>query len=299
MAVNEYPAVPPAPNEVCVRVSQCGVCASNVAPWQGRSWFNYPLEPGAPGHEASGEIAAIGEAMEGWHVGERVSYIGYRGFAELENVPAGSLLRLPGDCDDDFIGEPLACAMNIFRRAGVRPGDVVAIVGLGFLGRLLVPVILQRGAQVIAVTRRECGIDDRVTLVVGTDTPRMVEEVRRLTHGNMCDVVIEATGAQTPLELAGELTKVRGRLVIAGYHQEGRQVNMQLWNWRGLDVINAHERDPEVYLEGMRLAIDAVRAGPWRQHGLITHRFPFDQLGEALRCTAERPPGFIKAAVTL
>jgi hypothetical protein len=54
-------------------------------------------------------------------------------------------------------------------------------------------------------------------------------------------------------DLAGELCAERGRLVIAGYHQDGmRQVNVQLWNWRGIDVINAHERDPQAYVDGMR-----------------------------------------------
>ena len=75
--------------------------------------------------------------------------------------------------------------------------------------------------------------------------------VKELTGGAFCDRVIEAVGKQWPLDLAAELTRERGRLIVAGYHQDGpRQVNMQLWNWRGLDVINAHERDPEVYMRG-------------------------------------------------
>lgn len=74
---------------------------------------------------------------------------------------------------------------------------------------------------------------------------------------------------------------------------------MQLWNWRGLDVINAHERDPEVYLEGMRGALDAVRSGVWPLRELISDRFPLEQLGEALRVTAERPLGFKKAVIEL
>ena len=63
--------------------------------------------------------------------------------------------------------------------------------------------------------------------------------------------MIEAVGKQWPLDLAAELTREGGRLVIAGYHQDGpRQVNMQLWNWRGFDVANAHERDPQVAVRG-------------------------------------------------
>ena len=75
-------------------------------------------------------------------------------------------------------------------------------------------------------------------------------------------MVIEATGQQRPLDLAAELTRVRGRLVIAGYHQDGpRSVNMQLWNWRGIDVINAHERDPEIYRRGMDEGVRLLAAG--------------------------------------
>jgi threonine dehydrogenase-like Zn-dependent dehydrogenase len=91
---------------------------------------------------------------------------------------------------------------------------------------------------------------------------------------------------------------VRGRLVIAGYHQDGaRQVNMQLWNWRGLDVINAHERDPRAYVEGMRAAVDAVASGRLDPAPLYTHRFSLDQLGAALEATRVRPDGFLKALV--
>ena len=93
---------------------------------------------------------------------------------------------------------------------------------------------------------------------------------------------------------------MRGRLVIAGYHQDGmRQVNVQLWNWRGLDVVNAHERDPEVYLEGIRLAVDAVARGALDPRPLYTHTFGLEQLNEAFEAMRSRPDGFLKALVTL
>ena len=132
-----------------------------------------------------------------------------------------------------------------------RAGQTVAIVGIGFLGahpdaardrcrgagdRDLAPALLAgRGAA------SGSGRDDRH----GRPLARSSSAVKELTGGAFCERVIEAVGKQWPLDLAAELTAERGRLVIAGYHQDGpRQVNMQLWNWRGLDVINAHERDP-------------------------------------------------------
>jgi threonine dehydrogenase-like Zn-dependent dehydrogenase len=135
------------------------------------------------------------------------------------------------------------------------------------------------------------------TLVMD-DHWRLIDAVKQLTNDQGCDVVIEAVGQQWPLDLAAELTRIRGRLVIAGYHQDGlRQVNMQLWNWRGLDVINAHERDEAVYVDGMRAAVDSVAAGRLDPASLYTHSIPLADIGEAFRLLAERPDGFIKALV--
>jgi threonine dehydrogenase-like Zn-dependent dehydrogenase len=72
---------------------------------------------------------------------------------------------------------------------------------------------------------------------------------------------------------------------------------MQLWNWRGLDVVNAHERDPAVSVRGMREAVTAIESGLIDPKLLITHRFRLDQLAKALDATRDRPGNFIKAVV--
>ncbi len=74
---------------------------------------------------------------------------------------------------------------------------------------------------------------------------------------------------------------------------------MQLWNWRGLDVINAHERDPAVYLNGIREAIALVAAGQLDPNPLYTHALPLDRLNDALELAATRPAGFVKSLVVM
>ncbi len=112
--------------------------------------------------------------------------------------------------------------------------------------------------------------------------------------------MIEAVGKQWPLDLAGELTGERGRLIIAGYHQDGpRQVNMQLWNWRGIDVVNAHEREVAVYAAGVRAAAAAIDEGRLDPAPLYTHRVPFDRMADAFTGAVERPDGFLKAVTVL
>jgi threonine dehydrogenase-like Zn-dependent dehydrogenase len=89
-------------------------------------------------------------------------------------------------------------------------------------------------------------------------------------------------------------------LIICGYHQNGpRRVNLQLWNWRGLDVINAHERDSKAYVAGMREAVDAVASGRLRPWPLYTHVFDLNQADQAMDMARSRPTGFLKALISI
>jgi threonine dehydrogenase-like Zn-dependent dehydrogenase len=74
---------------------------------------------------------------------------------------------------------------------------------------------------------------------------------------------------------------------------------MQSWNWRGIDVINAHERDPKVYMSGMQMALDLVRRGVLDPSPLFTHRVMLDELPRAFELLQERPDGFMKALVKM
>ena len=303
--LHEAPRPVPGPGMVRFRVEGCGVCASNIEPWSGPEWITFPTEPGGLGHEAWGVVDAVGENVDERLVGKRVSALSYHGYAEYDVADADAIVPLPtGLADRPFPGEPLGCAVNIFGRSGIAAGQTVAIVGIGFLGALLTQLATDAGARVIAISRRPFALDvakrmGAAETIVMDDHWRIIEQVKELTHGVLCDCVIEAVGRQWPLDLAAELTRERGRLVVAGYHQDGpRQVNMQMWNWRGLDVINAHERDPRIYVDGISKAVALTAAGHLNPDRLYTHTFPLAKLGEALAATRDRPDGFIKALVT-
>ena len=295
----------PGPGQVRVRLEGCGVCASNLTPWAGPEWMQFPTEPGALGHEGWGVIDAVGQGVEQLKVGDRVAALSYKSYAEYDLAEADAVVPLPASlAGRPFPGEPLGCAFNIFRRADIKPGQDVAIIGIGFLGAILTRLAADAGARVIAISRRPFSLDVARRFGAAETIPMdnhnaIIERVRELTGGRFCDRVIEAVGKQWPLDLAGELTAERGKLIVAGYHQDGpRQVNMWLWNWRGIDVINAHERDPRAYAEGIREAVGAVASGRLDPAPLYTHTYPLDRLGEALDATRDRPDGFLKALVT-
>jgi threonine dehydrogenase-like Zn-dependent dehydrogenase len=305
MVLREVAIPDPGPGQVRLRLEGCGVCASNLTPWAGPEWMTFPTAPGDLGHEGWGLVDAVGEGVETLAVGDRVAALTYHAYAEYDLAEAGAVVRLPEAlAGRPFPGEPLACAMNIFHRSEVAAGQTVAIVGIGFLGALLTRLAAEAGARVVAISRRPYSLEvarrmGAAETIAMDDHHRIVEQVKALTGGAFCDRVIEAVGKQWPLDLAAELTRERGWLIVAGYHQDGpRQVNMQLWNWRGLDVVNAHERDPAIYVRGLREAVEAAASGRLDASGLYTHSYPLDRLGEALDATRDRPDGFLKALVT-
>lgn len=272
--LERVPTPEPGPEDVLVRIEGCGVCGSNLPLWEGRQWFRYPVEAGAPGHEGWGVVEVTGESVDELAPGDRVALLSYHAFAEYDVAPAAHCVRLPPALEDEPAPlEALGCAVNVFRRARVQPGDRVAVVGVGFLGSLVAQLCCRAGAEVVCVRRhsRAEGWFERV---------------------------IEAAGTQDALDTASRLVADRGLLVIAGFHQDGpRTIDLQSWNWRGLEIVNAHERDPAVYVAGMREAAELVVAGELDPSPLYTHEYPLARLGEALDAALRRPPGFLKAIV--
>jgi threonine dehydrogenase-like Zn-dependent dehydrogenase len=298
--IEEIALPEPGPGEVRIQVAGCGVCGSNLPLWRGRPWFNYPLEPGAPGHEGWGSVDELGAEVQGVQPGEQVAFLSNRAFAEYDIASADSLVRVPAAIEI-FPGEALGCAMNIFRRCEIRPEQTVALVGVGFLGALLIQLAVGAGAQVIAISRRPFALQlarryGAVETLASGDGAALIARVMERTDGSGCQCVIEAAGEQETLDLASELVAVRGRLVIAGYHQDSpRGVNMQLWNWRGIDVINAHERDARRYVAGMKAAAERVTQGALDTETLYTHGFSLENIAAAFVALDERPEGFLKA----
>jgi threonine dehydrogenase-like Zn-dependent dehydrogenase len=334
--LREVPVPKPGAGEVRVRVAVCGVCSSEVhavramqspAPagyditaadagpqpgrrlWQVRPVALDPANDASPfpmlmGHEVSGIVDAVGAGVRGVQVGQRVTTLTQHGYAEYALAPAANVIPLPDHIPLDLaLGEPIACAANAAQRAGVRLGDTVALVGAGFMGLLALQFLLRLGAaRVIVVEPRASARALAGNLgavpVVDPAKENPVTSVLDATDGVGADVVVEATGGQHGLDLATNLTRTRGRLIIYGYHQGGpRTVEMQLWNLRGLDVVNAHQRSDDDYLTGMRAGLAMLGHGKLDMRQLVTHRYPLEQIGAAFALAEQCPEGFVKAII--
>lgn len=214
---------PPGPGEVRVRHTAVGL---NFIDTYHRSGL-YPLPlPSALGSEAAGVIEQVGDGVSGFAVGDRVAYatapVG--AYAEVRNVPAGPLVKLPEGVDDRTAAAVLLKGMTaeylVRRTHAVKPGDVVVVhAAAGGVGLLLAQWAKHLGAVVIgtvgsedkALLAREHGCD-HVLLYRTEDVPA---RVRALTRGEGARVVYDAVGKDT-LAASMDALRVRGLLVSYG-----------------------------------------------------------------------------------
>lgn len=305
------------PDEVLLRVAACGVCASELDMWTGHTDLTFPIHPG---HEVSGIVEQAGSEVTGLRPGDRVAaWVTERGFSDYVAVKARFCLPA-GDLPLDLaLAEPIACALNAVDLADVRLGDDVLIVGGGFMGALLLKLVQLRGPRhvIVADTRGEALERARTigaTHTVDVAKEDLVEAVRSLTdrvppgiHGNVppedeigADVTFEVTGVQAPLLQIGDATRMSGKVVIVGYHQGGtRELPLGAWNWKALQVVNAHFREISTIMRGMRTGMRLLTSGRVRLDDLVTHRFALEEVGDAFTIAVEKPDGFVKSTVVI
>jgi threonine dehydrogenase-like Zn-dependent dehydrogenase len=299
--VNEpEPAI--APDEVLLRVAACGVCTSELDMYRGL--VGHATYPWYPGHEVSGVVERVGEAIDTLAAGDRVAaWVTTRGYGERVAVRADHCFPA-GDVPLELaLGEPLGCAVNAVELAGPALGDDVVVIGAGFMGNLVQKLVELRGPRQLIVADMRADALERAAALGATRTVDVAQEdlpavVRELTDGRGADVSFEATGVQPGLDALGSITRMSGTVAIVGYHQgPPRTIDLAHWNWMAFRVANAHFREVTTILRGMRIGMRLLTSGRIRLDDLVTHRYPLDAIDDAFRTAIEKPPGFVKATV--
>ena len=250
----DAPIPEPRTGQVRVKVHACGVCHSDELTVTGAMGSAFPR---SPGHEIAGEIDAVGDGVTGWSAGDRVGVgwfggcdftceacrrgdfiscenaqvpgIAYDGgYAEYMVAPAEALARIPDDLSD-VDAAPLLCAgittFNALRESVARPGDLVAILGIGGLGHLGVQYAVKMGFEVVAIARGE----EKGPLAkalgahhyIDSTASDVAAELKALGGAQVVLATVTVPDAMTPA-LGG--LKPRGELVVVGASADPLQV---------------------------------------------------------------------------
>jgi len=283
----------PQAGEVLLRVTAAGICGTDLTIYQGKFDPRRSVPPLVPGHEMCGVIEQVGEAVEGWRAGERVTvdpllpcgacYACVNGFPhvctslkllgvdqdgafeECVAVKASRLYRLPAGLSDTdgALVEPVAVAVHNVRRAELLTGDTVLVVGGGPIGLLIAMVATWAGGRRVAVSEineHRQGVARR--LGFQTLSPGEADFLPRLRDGFDGvgpDVVFEATGSAPGYQSALDSVRVRGRVVQVGIPKGAIELDPRRVNFAELSIVGTRVYAP----------VDIVTAIGLRENGRI------------------------------
>ena len=224
LTLDDVPAPQAGAGQVLVDVVAAGVNRADVLQRQG----HYPPPPGASellGLEVSGHIAALGEGVQGWAVGDAVcALLEGGGYAEQVTVPAGQLLPVPEGVDvaDAAALPEVACTVwsNLVLEAGLSAGETVLLHGgSSGIGTMAIQVARALGARVAVTAGSQAKLDAcrdlGAQILVNYRRQDFVEEVRSATDGHGADVILDVVGAKY-LQRNVETLATGGRLVVIG-----------------------------------------------------------------------------------
>jgi (R,R)-butanediol dehydrogenase / meso-butanediol dehydrogenase / diacetyl reductase len=304
------PVEPPAPGskDVVVKVKACGICGSDLTYIKLGGIHRKPGGTTPLGHEAAGEIIYVGKDVEGIELGDRVvinpmmtpSYIGSGGpegaFTEellVRGARVGdSLLSIPADLPYEIaaLTEPLAVALHGVNRAEVRRGDKVVIFGCGPIGLGMILWLAERGVtDVVALDLAHDRLERARALGARAAFDPTRENLRaRLLelHGSArvfsresvgTDAFIDAAGAPNILSDVVSIAKYHARMVVTAAYSQPVALDLGTMLTTEMTITTAvgyPTEMPEVLAALPRLQDKAA--------SMISHRFPFEQVVDAL-----------------
>lgn len=298
LEIGEIDVSDPGQDEVQVRTLVNGICMMEV--WQ----FNVP-EKGRPfmaGHEGVGIVAKVGREVKNLKEGD---YIYAPKWSQYQNVKAADAIKLSCSPDnlEDYLVEPVSCAVTTTAYLDTYPGDRVIVFGAGYMGLLLIQLLAKSPvSELIVVDLKQKNLD-LARQFGATETIRLhsPEGEARLEHlaDHLLDITIEGSGAAAALDLCTRLTRPGGKLGIYAWHHHPRTVDTDMWHVRGLKVLNVA---PSIALDDLpyrqfRAAERLIRAGVIRQQPMITHRYRLQEAMRAMDESTVRGEGFIKSVL--
>ena len=313
----EYPTPVCGPDDIIIKTEGCGICAGDLKCQHGAAmfwgdetqpaWVNAPF---IPGHEFVGTVAAIGENVKGYEIGERLTadqivpcwdcrfckdghywmcqpheIFGFfgklnGGMAEYVKLPKGAVIhKVPKDMklEDALLIEPYACSKHCVDRAQIGCEDIVVLSGAGTLGLGMVTYAKLRHPKKLIVLdmvdeRLEKAKEFGADIVWNPSKVNVVEEIMKLTEGYGCDIYIEATGHPSSVVQGMQMIRKLGRFVE--FSVFGAPTTMD-WSIIGdrkeLDVLGSH-LSPYCF----PFVIENIANGTLNTNGVVSKAFTLE-----------------------
>lgn len=313
-----------------IRVRQTGICGSDLHMTTRRE----EAQDLPSGHEVTGEIVELPDGNHGLEVGDRVAidtvcsgracfdcrfcnYGQYRhcmnfvedsggGFAEYMTRRPLGLFKLHDDMDwtDGALVEPMAVSVHGLRYAGMKPGDVVAVVGSAPIGLSSIASAHAFGAsKVIASAKypQQAGLAAQMgaDIITGAEPGELTERVLEETNGVGADVVVESVGGHQTVSFheAIKATRNQGIMVYLGGIKVPMEVDLFDPLLREIKIIASNCYGIIDGVHDYEVAINLLASGEYPYREAVKHRYDLEQVGEAFQTAFDKTTGAIKVHI--
>jgi L-iditol 2-dehydrogenase len=333
LELRELDLANPAPNELLVDVTSCGVCGSNLHEWPNPQGF-FLRVPGAFGHEVAGVVAGVGSDVGDWRVGDPVVVqpshvmachkcdachdgatwfcsdkqpIATYGFAEQMLVPTAAAYRLPPTLSLDLASlvEPVACGVHAIRHAwtagddGRVDGKKVVVIGAGMLGLGAIMAARWLGAaEIVAVARHDH--QAKAAAASGADVvlSSTADDLAKTLRGVRPELVVEAVGGEAAtLNQAIDTVAWRGEVAVLGSFTSPQTIDAGRMVNRETRLMFAIAYSARDGIDDYDIAIEMLASGQFPLDNLVTHWFPLESIDEAFRVASDKHSGAIRVVV--
>jgi len=314
----------PAAGEALLKIISAGICGTDIHAWGGNQpFFSYPR---VLGHELCGEVVGLGDGVNGWKVGQRVSVIPYLsceqcsaclsgktnccenisvigvhqdgGFCDYLSVPAKNLLSAEGiDPDAAALIEPFAISAHAVRRAAPEVGSTLLVVGAGPIGLGVAAIAHASGARVVVADtsefRRQHVEKNLKLTALDAAAEDFIAQLRGQFDGQLPVTVIDATGNAAAMNGAVRLMAHGGTLVFVGLHKGDLQIPDPEFHKKETTLMgsrNATRQDFE------RVA-SLMAEGKITAEMMLNQHFEFAELAEAFEPQVINNRGLIKGVI--
>ncbi len=312
-AVTDLPTPHAGPGELVLRNQVCGVCGTDVHIYHGEPGSADVNPPVVLGHEYSGEVVEVGEGVTGFAVGDHVTvdpniYCGHcaycqngkkqlcpsmeaigvtrdGGFAQYSRIPASQAFKLEPTVpwEAAAMAEPLACCLHGIDLAGIQVGDKVCVVGGGAIGLLMVQLAKLSGASQIVLSepnekRRQVGLQLGANAALDPTRPDSQEVFAQVLDGG-ANVVIECVGNVPAVKSAFQFAGKGATVLLFSVPKVDATFDLPLFDvYKKELTIKGSFVNPDTHARAVAL----INSGKVDFGPIITHRFPLDQLPEAI-----------------
>jgi L-iditol 2-dehydrogenase len=315
--IEDQPIPEIGPRDALVKMYRCGICSGDVTPWYIRR-----KAPIVVGHEPAGIIEALGDEVGSLSIGDRVfvhhhapcyrcrhcrrsnftmcatwkkTHLDPGGIAEYVRVPEINLrydtLVLPDQVsfDDGTLIEPVACSVKAIEKVNIRPGDVVLIIGLGFMGQLNGMVARHYGAKTIIGAdmvpyRLDKALELGMDHVVHVEQEDLTKAVEKLTEGFKADVVIVGPGSVPAMNSGLTCAGKGGTVLFFMSSPEDAVLSFKPFDiyFDEITIVCSYSCGPN----DTRMALDLITSGVITADQVVTHRFPIEETEKGIQVTA-------------